>query len=156
VVRQIGRPDPGTFLSTYELVGGWLDALAEKTGIPPHRTVLGGFSQGAVMSYALGLGRGRPRPAAIIALSGFLPEVEGFELDLKKPLPPVAIGHGTHDPVISVEFGRQARQVLELAGAETVYAESPMQHSIDPNFVVGLRPWLRQAVERGGVAARDG
>ena len=41
-------------------------------------------------------------------------------------------------------------------GAEVVYSESPMQHSIDPNFVAGLRPWLRQAVERGGVAARDG
>lgn len=57
--------------------------------------------------------------------------------------------------MIPVEFGRQARQLLEQAGAEVVYAESPMQHSIDPNFLVSLRPWLRQAVDRGEVAARD-
>ena len=49
---------------------------------PPERTVLGGFSQGAVMTYALGLGAGRPRPAGLIALSGFMPSVPGFELDL--------------------------------------------------------------------------
>ena len=34
------------------------------------------------MSYAFGLGAERPRPAGIIALSGFMPTVEGFELDL--------------------------------------------------------------------------
>jgi phospholipase/carboxylesterase len=44
--------------------------------------VIGGFSMGAVMSYALGLGAGRPAPAAILALSGFIPSVDGFEVDL--------------------------------------------------------------------------
>ena len=48
-----------------------------------------------------------------MALSGFIPQVEGFELDLGKAAGlPVAIGHGTHDPVISVEFGRDARDRL--------------------------------------------
>ena len=42
--------------------------------------MLGGFSQGAVMTYALGLGSRRPRPAALVALSGFMPTVPGFEL----------------------------------------------------------------------------
>ena len=51
-------------------------------------------------------------------MSGFIPTVEGFELDLERPLPPIAIGHGTYDPVIPVEFGRSARGVLEGAGAE--------------------------------------
>src|SRR5207342_845060 len=48
-VREIGYPDPDTFLATYEAVASWLDALAEETGAAPERTVLGGFSQGAVM-----------------------------------------------------------------------------------------------------------
>ena len=69
---------------------------------------MAGFSQGAVMSYALGLGAGRPRPAGIIALSGFVPTVPGFELDLAgRAGMPVAIGHGTLDQVIGVEWGRQ-------------------------------------------------
>src|SRR5213075_1056159 len=76
VVPRVGFPDPATFRSSYEAAGAWLDAL------PHDRVVLGGFSQGAVMSLALGLGRGRPRPAAIVALSGFIPQVDGWEPDL--------------------------------------------------------------------------
>ena len=80
---------------------------------PAEKIVLGGFSQGAVMSFALGLGRGRPRPAALIALSGFVPTVEGWEPDLEPPFPPIAIVHGSHDPVIPVAFARSARTLLE-------------------------------------------
>src|SRR5918998_6969581 len=100
VVRRVGFPDPASFEPTMEKLTAWFDALPDAIGVPVERTVLGGFSQGAVMSYALGLGAGRPRPAALVALSGFIPTVEGFELDLDGELPPVAIGHGTWDPVI--------------------------------------------------------
>ncbi|HKV71427.1 MAG TPA: hypothetical protein VJN62_09280, partial [Gemmatimonadales bacterium] len=106
-VGRVGYPEPQTFHSTYRRVSAWLDAFANETGILPQRTVLGGFSQGAVMSYALGLGAGIPRPAAVVALSGFIPTVAGFELDFSRPLPPVAIAHGTDDPIISVEFARR-------------------------------------------------
>jgi len=142
VVRSVGYPDPATFGATYARVSAWLDVLGAENGIPPERTVLGGFSQGAVMSYALGLGRLRPRPAAIVALSGFIPVVDGFELDLERPLPPVAIGHGSLDPVIGIEFARTARAALEPAGAPMLYRESPMEHSIDPRFLAELEPWL--------------
>ncbi|MDX6506897.1 MAG: phospholipase/carboxylesterase [Gaiellaceae bacterium] len=142
VVREIGYPDPATFFPTYESVGAWLDGVAEETGIGPERTVLGGFSQGAVMTYALGLGSGRPRPAALVALSGFIPTVPGFELDLEPPLPRVAIGHGTYDPVISVEWSRRARRQLEAAAAELLYREYPLPHAVEPGFLTELSPWL--------------
>ncbi len=153
-VREIGYPDPETFLPTYAAVSGWLDALADETGLGPERTVLGGFSQGAVMTYALGLGRGRPRPAGLIALSGFIPTVEGFELDLEKPLPPVAIGHGTLDPVISVEWSRRARQLLQEAGADVLYREYPLPHTIDPQFLPELETWLASALYEGATGER--
>jgi phospholipase/carboxylesterase len=146
VVRQVGYPDAATFLSTYELASGWLDDLWRETGIPPERTVLGGFSQGAVMAYALGLGRGRPRPAALVAFSGFVPEVDGWEADLDGELPPVAIGHGTYDPIIHVQFGRRARDVLEAAGADVTYRESPLPHAIDPRFAAELAGWIAAAL----------
>jgi phospholipase/carboxylesterase len=138
----LGTPDAATFSPTFDAASEWLDGL----GVPAGRIVLGGFSQGAVMSYALGLAAGRPRPAAIVALSGFLPVVEGYPLDLSQPLPPVAIGHGVYDQVIGVEWGRQARDRLEDAGAEVLYRESPMQHAIDPAFVADLRDWLAERV----------
>jgi phospholipase/carboxylesterase len=149
-VERIGFPDHDTFHATYRLVSAWLDDLLAEQGIPPGRAVLGGFSQGSVMSYALALGSGRPRPAGVIALSGFIPTVEGFELDAggARGLR-VAIGHGIHDPVIGVEFGRAARDRLTEAGAEVTYRESPMPHAIDPAFVSELREWLKDAVHGG-------
>jgi phospholipase/carboxylesterase len=142
----LGTPDPETFTPTFEAVSQWLDELAAETGIPPAKTVLGGFSQGGVMTYALGLGKGRPRPAAMITLSGFVPSVPGLELDLAPPLPPLAIGHGTYDPVIGVEWGRKARELFEEAGADVLYREYPLPHTIDPRFALELRDWLAERV----------
>ena len=146
MLGELGYPPPDTFLPSYRQASAFLDDLTSESGIPPERTVLGGFSQGTMMSYALGLGADRPRPAGLIALSGFIPTVEGLELDLERPLPPVAIGHGSYDPVIGVEWGRRAKELLEAAGADVLYRESPLPHTIDPAFVGDLQPWLRAAV----------
>ena len=154
IVRRVGFPDHDAFHATYESVAEWLDTLLGGHGIPHDRAVLGGFSQGAVMSYALGLGAGRPRPAGILALSGFIPTVDGFELELGNAAGlPVAIGHGTYDPVISVEFGRDAPDRLTAVDAEVMYRESPMPHAIDPAFLRELPAWLMRAVGSGDRAA---
>ncbi|MHB8468362.1 MAG: alpha/beta hydrolase [Gaiellaceae bacterium] len=136
VVPRVGYPDPATFHESYAALSAWFDAL------PDGNVVIGGFSQGAVMSYALALGRGRPRPAALLALSGFIPEVDGWEPDLAPPFPPIVIAHGSYDPVIPVEFGRRARDLLTEAGAEPRYFESPQQHTIDPAIVPELQVLL--------------
>jgi len=138
----IGTPEPRTFHSSYAAAAEWLDGFVAEHGLSWDKVVLGGFSQGGVMTYSLGLGAGRPRPAALIALSSFVPTVEGFELDLSPPLPPVAIGHGTLDNVIEVEWGRRARALLEGSGAEVLYRETPMFHQIDPDFVRQIAGWL--------------
>ncbi|HEX6701949.1 MAG TPA: hypothetical protein VF101_14575 [Gaiellaceae bacterium] len=144
-VYRIGFPDRETFFATYPRVAAWLDELTEESGVGLDRTIVGGFSQGAVMTYALGLGAGRPRPAGLIALSGFIPTVEGLELDLGSA-PPVAIGHGVYDNVIGVEFGRDARRRLQEAGVEPLYREYPYPHAVDPRFLVDLQPWIAQAL----------
>lgn len=143
-LQEVGFPDRETFFASYDEVGSWLDEFLSEHGITHDKAVLGGFSQGAVMAYAFGLGTGRPRPKALIAFSGFIPIVESFELDLAE-IPPVAIGHGTYDPIIPVEFGRQARTVLEEAGGSVLYREYPLPHAIDPSFLVELREWLARA-----------
>jgi phospholipase/carboxylesterase len=149
-VHEIGYPDPATFSATLALASRWLDNLTSETGIGPDRTILGGFSQGAVMTYALGLGNGRPRPAGLVALSGFVPTVPGFAIDLDPPLPRVFIGHGRLDPVISVEWGRRAESVLEDAGADVMYRESPhMAHAIDPTVLRELPAWIASTLRTG-------
>ena len=147
-VARIGFPDHDTFHATFATAGAWLDAILAEEGIPPERTVIGGFSQGAVMSYALGLGAGRPKPAGILALSGFIPTVEGFDLDLESRSGlPVAIGHGSYDPVIGVEWGHDARDRLTAGALDATYREYPLPHAVEPGFLEELgRNWLPAAL----------
>jgi phospholipase/carboxylesterase len=146
-IRAVGYPDPPTFHSTYATLTAWIDALLAAHGLDHSRAVLGGFSQGTVMSYAVGLGAGRARPAGILALSGFMPTVDDFELDLSdRSGLSAAIGHGTLDPVIGVEWGRDARERLDAAGADVTYHESEIGHHIDPRFLGSLPDWLETTV----------
>jgi len=142
VLGGVGTPEARTFHASYAAASEWLDGFVSEHGLGFDKVVLGGFSQGGAMTYSLGLGAGRPRPAGLIVVSSFIPTVDGLELDLSQPLPPVAIGHGTLDNVIGVEWGRRARALLEEAGAAVLYRETPMFHQIDPDFVREIADWL--------------
>lgn len=151
-VARIGFPDHDTFRATYATASTWLDALLADEGVPIERTIIGGFSQGAVMSYALGLGSGRPSPAGILALSGFMPTVDDFELDLETRAGlPVAVGHGEYDPIIGVEWGRDARERLTEASVDLTYREYPLPHAVDPGYLTEIsRDWVPAALARAG------
>jgi phospholipase/carboxylesterase len=138
----IPTPEPETFWPSFVALAELLDALQKPV-------VLGGFSQGAVMSYALALGRTpAKRPAALLPLSGFMPDVEGLELDLNDLTRyPVAIAHGTLDPVIPVDYSRAARDVLAAAGADVAYHESLVPHTIDPEIIPALRGFLAAVLD---------
>jgi phospholipase/carboxylesterase len=148
VIERVGFPNPATFAPTYGKLDRWLEALAEETGVPPERTVIGGFSQGGVIAYSLGLGPGRPRPAAIVGLSCFVPTVDGWQPDFtdREELP-VYHSHGVADPIISVEFGRQARELLE-GKVELTYREHPGGHTIDPRSFDELRELVAGATPK--------
>jgi phospholipase/carboxylesterase len=143
VVPRVGFPDPETFFAAQRDLAAFHDELWARTGLGPERTVLGGFSMGAVMSYATGLDGGRPRPAGILAFSGFVPVVEGWEPDLAgRAGLPVFIAHGVNDPVIGVNFGRQARDLLGQGGLAVEYHEHAGGHGIHPDHVAAARDWL--------------
>src|SRR3954452_17921750 len=76
LVSRLGHPDPESFEAARTALAELHDRLWEESGIGPERTVLGGFSMGAVMSYAMGLSAERPAPAGILGFSGFVPTLE--------------------------------------------------------------------------------
>ena len=153
-IEQVGHPNEETFLETMELLCRFLDDFLRGREIPWERTVIGGFSMGGAVALSVGLAAERPLPAGIMALSCFLPTVDGWRLDLpgKRPVK-VWISHGSFDNIIPVDFGRRSRDVLEKAGFEVSYRESRMAHGIDPELLPELRQWLRHALapeeERG-------
>jgi phospholipase/carboxylesterase len=152
LVPRVGYPDPDTFYAACRRLAAFHEELWARTGLGPERTVLGGFSMGTVMSYALGLGADRPPPAGILAFSGFIPTVDGWAPDLEgRRALRVFIAHGRLDPVIGVEFARRARELLEGAGLEVAYHESDVGHQIDPRVLPAAAGWLS-----GAIAANEG
>jgi phospholipase/carboxylesterase len=150
VVPRVGYPDPATFRAAYAQLAELHDALWERLGLTPEQTVLGGFSMGTVMSYALALGPDRPAPAGILAFSGFVPTVEGWQPQLPRPTR-AFIRHGRGDPVMEVGFARRARELLESSGMDVDYREGDHGHWIEPEDVVAAADWL--PIGRSGRAA---
>ncbi len=136
VVPRVGYPDPTTFHDSYRQLTGFLDEALEARDIGWDRAVIGGFSMGAVMSYAVGLGEERPSPAGILAMSGFIPTVEGWraELESRRGLP-VLIHHGRQDAVMEVGFGRAAGETLKRAGLDVTYLETDAGHWVPPELL---------------------
>ena len=157
VVPRVGYPDRETFHDSYRLLTRFLDGTLESRGIEWDRTAIGGFSMGAVMSYALGLGEGRPSPAAIIALSGFIPTVEGWapELGGREGLP-VFIHHGTRDPIMEVGFGRRAAEMLTDGGLDVTYVETDAGHWLPPELVPRLRDLVGSTIPARDRGPRPG
>jgi phospholipase/carboxylesterase len=147
MVPRVGFPDPVTFHATYARLTGFLDGWLAEREIGWADTIIGGFSMGSVMSYATGLGPGRPVPAGILAMSGFIPSVEGWEpeLESRRDLP-VFITHGTRDPVISVDFARAARAGLEAAGLPVSYHEHGGGHHLDPRTIPLMSDWVAERI----------
>jgi len=147
VVPRVGYPDPETFHAAFTKLAGLHDELWERTGLTPGQTVIGGFSMGSVMSYALGLSGERPAPAGILAFSGFVPTVEGWEPHLEDRTATRAfIAHGREDPIMSVDFARRARELLEAGGLDVSYHESDVAHQIDPAHVPAAVVWLSAVI----------
>jgi phospholipase/carboxylesterase len=143
VVPRVGYPDPDTFWEAYRGLAAFHDELWERTGVGPERTVLGGFSMGSVMSYSLGLSAERPAPAGILAFSGFVPTVEGWQPSLQDRAGLRAfVAHGRRDPIMDVEFARMAHELLAAGGIDVSYHESDAAHHIDPAHVPAAVEWL--------------
>jgi phospholipase/carboxylesterase len=148
VTQRVGYPEPHSFEESRRKLAQLHDELWERFGIGPERTVLGGFSMGAVMSYALGLSGERPAPAGILAFSGFIPTAEGWEPSLEdRQRLRAFIAHGRQDPVIDVAFGQRARDLLVDGGLDVSYHEHEGAHHIDPRQFELAARWLADTLK---------
>jgi len=147
LVPRVGYPDRESFEAARAALAELHDGLWGESGIGPERTVLGGFSMGAVMSYAMGLGADRPAVAGILAFSGFVPTVAGWEPSLSDRTGTRAfVSHGRNDPVIGIEFAERARDLLTEGGLDLTYRESDLGHQIDPAHLRDASAWLDEVL----------
>lgn len=126
----------------------FLDYLKLNYQFDESKVWIGGFSQGAIMSYSIGLLHPE-RIKGIIALSGRLLEenktiVDATEKVLNKR---IFISHGTNDRVLSVEYARSVKGYLESIGIHPHYKEYEEGHSINREMLKDLIQWLEVELE---------
>jgi len=100
-------------------------------GIPPHKIILAGFSQGGVMALYTGL-RFEQRLAGIVALSTYLHDFRATEnerTDANLALP-ILMAHGTHDPMIPIMRAATSRENLVRLGYDMRWFDYPMEHQV--------------------------
>ena len=147
LVPRVGYPDHDTFQAARGALAELHDGLWEKTGVEPSRTVFGGFSMGAVMSYAMALSEDRPPVGGILAFSGFVPTVDDWQphFDDRRGTRAL-IAHGRRDPIMEIGFAHRAHELLEVGGLDVEYHESDIGHQIDPAHLAAAGSWLADLI----------
>ena len=132
--------------SAEEKLKAFIAEVMREHDAPPGQILLGGFSQGAVMTYQVGL----PQPdliAGLIALSGRIENTEKLEELLpKERTQPIFIAHGKSDAIITVDQARQSKRFLENHGYQPLYHEYQMAHEITGGVLKDLVPWIHQVL----------
>jgi phospholipase/carboxylesterase len=116
-------------------------------GIPTHRIVLAGFSQGGAMALFSGT-RHSEKLAGIMGLSCYMLLETSFaaERSPANQATPVFLGHGTQDPVISITLGETTRRLLEGTGYAVEWHQYMMPHSVCPQEIGDIAAWLRRVL----------
>lgn len=125
-----------------------LIAIQLDAGLRPCDIVLAGFSQGgaialnAALRYPLAL-------AGVMALSTYLPLQGSFadEAADANRAAPVFMAHGTFDPVLTPDMGRQAYDYLTARDYSVEWHEYPMAHQVCSEEIAAISKWLRRVLE---------
>ncbi|MBJ3786235.1 alpha/beta hydrolase [Devosia sediminis] len=121
----------------------FLEDLWAQTGITPDRTLLVGFSQGAMMALHVGLSLPKEKTLmGVIGISGaFLPP-EGFGSDTLAH-PPVCLVHGDMDDVVDPNHSADANSLLTNSGFDVTYHISRgVGHGVAPDGMEAIASFI--------------
>jgi phospholipase/carboxylesterase len=131
-----------------EQVLRFLEALEERYKLEPNQLVLGGFSQGAMLSLDVALHR-EVAPAALILMSGTLLAASVWTPRMSKLAGvPVFQSHGMHDQLLPFSIAELLRDQLRAAGANVEWCEFHGGHEIPPAVLDGVTKLLTGSTSR--------
>jgi phospholipase/carboxylesterase len=139
----VRREDEAGLRDAFARVHALLDAEVLR-GVPAHRIVLGGFSQGCAIALGAGL-RYRERLAGLVAMSGYLPLADALaaERSTANASTPVFQAHGRSDGVIALPRATATRDQLLALGQPLEWHDYPMEHSVCMEEVQAIQAFLR-------------
>lgn len=139
--------DDDEAIESRDMISKFIDELVATYPIDKTKVTLIGFSQGAILSYAVALSNPE-KIQRVVALSGYInPAILAAnyqDKDLSKLK--FFISHGTVDQVIPADWARKAPEFLKALGLEVVYHEYPVGHGVAPQNFYDFKNWLEQTL----------
>ena len=135
--------DIGQARQSREMIMRFIEELEQKYPIDSNDITLIGFSQGAILSYAIALSYPE-KIRRVVALSGYLNTeiaVDDFQ-DNDFSNTQFFISHGYMDQVIPVEWAQKAPVILTEMGIKNSYQEYPAGHGVAPKNFFDFKAWL--------------
>ena len=127
-------------------LGAFLEALLDACKLPGDRLVLGGFSQGAMLSCDLALREERAL-AGLVLLSGtVLCQDEWFPLLERRTGLPVLQSHSPDDPVLPFTLAERLHEALQSAGADARFVRFVGGHGVGQPVLDALGGFLRETL----------
>lgn len=123
----------------------FIDDLDSKKLIDAKKIYLGGFSQGAIMSYEIALCKPE-KVKGIIVLGGRLPDGLGSRIAKKEQLKnlKIFIAHGTEDKRIEFKKAEETNEFLKKLGLKPSFNKYPIDHSISDQMWTDAMNWLKK------------
>lgn len=118
-----------------------LIAREQERGIATDKIVIAGFSQGGAVALHVAL-RSKQRLAGLMALSSYLPASSRVQQAAGSTDLPVFMAHGSLDPVLPIDLGREAHDAMRAAGFAIDWHEYPMPHAVCAEEIDAIRAWL--------------
>ena len=144
-----GRADEAGVRESSNRLGELVDRERER-GVAEERILVAGFSQGGaiVLHHLL---RSPIRFAGAMALSTYLPLPGLVESEVSNDAGagntdvPVFAAHGSFDPVVPLEGGRHAADLLQSLGYTVEWKDYPMAHAVCPQEIADISDFISRA-----------
>lgn len=144
VARDRGREVPDGLLAARAQLLAMLAALEAREAIAPNRIVIGGFSQGAMLSLDVALHR-EVAPAGLLLMSGTLIAEALWQPRMASLAGvPVMMSHGRHDPLLPFAAAEGLRDQLTAGGAVVDWQPFAGGHEIPTVVVAAATKLLRR------------
>lgn len=155
-IYEFGNPnakqDINGFFKSCDVLKSLIQEQIDKFNIPPHKIIIGGFSQGAAISLATVLLLGY-KIGGVVALSGFCSVGAELEQRLVKDVnfeTPIFQGHGTADPIIAYDFGKRTSEFYHKLGFKSIKFNTypGVAHSASEEELIDVVKFLKDIMEK--------
>lgn len=145
-LRDLSGEEPEGLTEANAAINALLDAVESELNVPGSRIVLGGFSQGAMLSCDVALRSDRELSGLALMSGTLLARDIWLPRTAARAGTPVLISHGREDPLLPFALSEQLKDALSEAGWDVRWVPFNGGHGIAPSVLTDLGRLVEDAI----------